>query len=730
MDAQRRIQELENQNRQLATCEAAINPQDYISRVEAARATASRLAARDEEHAAELSRRIAAVERDAAWKVESREVELIGQSTAKLRQLEEENRVGKQKLVGQVEDLSMQLKRTQTLLSESQTQGEMSHKEYLRVKETVRSALASKEAAVDQKEEAERVCSRASQLQEESSRAAAEAERNCARLAADVRGLTERLSNTTTERDLARQAITQLEAVAKSSAASHEDTIKALQSKVDKLRAQLDSAKAAAEQASSLAMQEAEARGVARGDLRAVTAERCLGDAHRKAEEADRQARKQAAEVEDLQRTVQASQLEVQRLQEALDASYEAARTSERVKADAKAALERLLSQLASKMVGPKPQSELLRTNGETDLFVLAAEAEAQVERLETQWRRQVKKLHEGDAVAAEKLQQREEELTSEIQRLKAELQSQAPSLVLLKKKEASEEQLAVQLSEVSKSLTRAEQDGQDRGEGLRLAAKALLQLPLNAEVLAGLSTDPSLPAFMESLKRLASKDAAMAMVESWVAAEVVDPLEAVFKGISGKDRKDAVPSGSPSRRVKQGGPLEARLEKAVASGRAVLASLEDVQGENQRLEAALQRVQAEAEQQCLAAREEAVQPLRSELADLQASVLELQGQYERDVASLHKEANLNLASCQEEAEMVVTHLQASLANLQAQLAVESDKCGRLEAQLGRVRQDEEEALLAGPPATAVKLERHISELEALRGRVKDLEKMEHRSKH
>ncbi len=80
-------QELENQNRQLATCEAAINPQDYITRAEAARATASRLAARDEEHAAELSRRIAAVERDAAWKLESREVELIGQSTAKMRQV-------------------------------------------------------------------------------------------------------------------------------------------------------------------------------------------------------------------------------------------------------------------------------------------------------------------------------------------------------------------------------------------------------------------------------------------------------------------------------------------------------------------------------------------------------------------------------------------------------------------------------------------------------------------
>lgn len=49
----------------------------------------------------------------------------------------------------------------------------------------------------------------------------AEAERNSARLSLEIRGLTEKLTTVSTERDAARQAITQLEASAKAAATTH-----------------------------------------------------------------------------------------------------------------------------------------------------------------------------------------------------------------------------------------------------------------------------------------------------------------------------------------------------------------------------------------------------------------------------------------------------------------------------------------------------------------------------
>lgn len=59
---------------------------------------------------------------------------------------------------------------------------------------------------------------------------------------------------------------------------------------------------------------------------------------------------------------------------------------------------------------------------------------EGQVEKLDSHWRRHLRKLQEEDAAATDKLQQRGEALNAENQSLKAELLAQAPSILLLKK--------------------------------------------------------------------------------------------------------------------------------------------------------------------------------------------------------------------------------------------------------------------------------------------------------
>lgn len=80
-------QELELRVRHLSSNDVVANPSDYISKAEHARILDSRLASKDYDAAGEMSRRVAAMEREAALRLAAREAELQTAAAAQLRKV-------------------------------------------------------------------------------------------------------------------------------------------------------------------------------------------------------------------------------------------------------------------------------------------------------------------------------------------------------------------------------------------------------------------------------------------------------------------------------------------------------------------------------------------------------------------------------------------------------------------------------------------------------------------
>ena len=80
-------QELELRVRHLSSNDVVANPSDYITKAEHARILDSRLASKDYDAAGEMSRRVAAMEREAALRLAAREAELQTAAAAQLRKV-------------------------------------------------------------------------------------------------------------------------------------------------------------------------------------------------------------------------------------------------------------------------------------------------------------------------------------------------------------------------------------------------------------------------------------------------------------------------------------------------------------------------------------------------------------------------------------------------------------------------------------------------------------------
>ncbi len=84
-------QELELRVRHLSSNDVVANPSDYITKAEHARILDSRLASKDYDAAGEMSRRVAAMEREAALRLAAREAELQTAAAAQLRKVPGQN---------------------------------------------------------------------------------------------------------------------------------------------------------------------------------------------------------------------------------------------------------------------------------------------------------------------------------------------------------------------------------------------------------------------------------------------------------------------------------------------------------------------------------------------------------------------------------------------------------------------------------------------------------------
>lgn len=81
------FQELELRVRHLSSNDVVANPSDYITKAEHARILDSRLAAKDYDSSGEMSRRVAAMEREAALRLAAREAELQTGAASRLREV-------------------------------------------------------------------------------------------------------------------------------------------------------------------------------------------------------------------------------------------------------------------------------------------------------------------------------------------------------------------------------------------------------------------------------------------------------------------------------------------------------------------------------------------------------------------------------------------------------------------------------------------------------------------
>ncbi|KAK9830105.1 hypothetical protein WJX72_009812 [[Myrmecia] bisecta] len=700
LEYERRIQDLELQNKHFSANELSVSPQDYLPKADHTRILDSRLSSKEAELNGEMHRRLAQCERDWKWKLETREGELQSTAAAKLHQVETEAHAEQKRLSTQVEDLGTELKRLQAQSEALQSQHDAVQKDYGRLKEQTRDYTSVRDAALDQKDEALRQLARAQQQLDER------------------------------------------------------------QKQVESLSTQLRSQQRAYEQSLETARQESEGRAgsivLLEGSLneeraRLASLQAQLADAHAKVAELAEASAKVQQELEAAQKQGGAAELALTALRAeaaALRAALQkAAEDKEKLAAQHKAKLAKMGMQITAKVAALRSQQALLKTAVQGEVSRVSSECSHQMEAIQYKWQQQAL-LMQNETHTSSRLQGEAKQMRTELLELNGQLialqshkaEAEARGADLARKLAQAEEQrdkVDAALAETRARLDACQREKAGVDAKVKTAADdfgavvatLMAEVPLPLEVQHGLSSSDR-HAFADALQRMRRE--VRNYMDEHALSHALGPIEDSLKGLqrtmsaSSPLASPRTPSGTPMGIPKVSPALAMRVERVVQECLSRSNKLREMEGEVTRAQQLLDKMRADSMHFAEAARTEAVAPLRKELEGVKAALADVQQQYETEMAEVRRAAQAAVKQANAEAHSVIEQLQNTATNLQAQLSQEVQRGDELGAEVARMQS--EEAGKVRPKPSTVHLDQHDGELQVMRVRVKELEAREQKA--